>query len=79
MGMVPRLVEVIEPMDPRRGNVYEHTPLDYYRYGKYPRFIRPVDAHRPRTKTVWEKEGPAETGPKGSNTQEKAMTDGFIL
>lgn len=29
---------------------YEHTPLDYYRYGEYPRFIRPVDAHKPRTK-----------------------------
>lgn len=20
----------------------EHTPLDYYKYGEYPRFIRPV-------------------------------------
>jgi len=28
---------------------------------------------------LMEKEGPAETGPKGSNTQEMAMTDGFIL
>ncbi len=33
-----------------------------------------------RNNTMNEKEkGPAETGPKGSNTQEKAMTDGFIL
>ncbi len=31
------------------------------------------------TKPVAKEKGPAETGPKGSNTQEKAMTDGFIL
>jgi hypothetical protein len=29
--------------------VWEHTPLDYYRYGEYPRFLRPVGAHQPRT------------------------------
>ncbi len=39
-------------MDPRRGTVYVHTPLDYYRLGEYPRFIRPVDAHRPRATEV---------------------------
>ena len=22
-------------------DVWEHTPLDYYRYGEYPRFLRP--------------------------------------
>ncbi len=34
-----------------------------------------LHTHNPHAK----KEGPAETGPKGSNTREKAMTDGFIL
>ena len=38
---------VIEPLDMR--TIWEHTPLDYYRYGEYPRFIRPVGAHQPRT------------------------------
>lgn len=37
---------IIEPLDPR--TMWEHTPLDYYRYGEYPRFIRPVGAHQPR-------------------------------
>lgn len=53
MSKFPMQVPVIEPMEFRRGNVYEHTPLDYYKYGEYPRFIRPVDAHQPRTVTVW--------------------------
>jgi len=61
----PHLIPVIEPMDPRRGNVYEHTPLDYYKYGEYPRFIRLVGAHQPLIKMVWKKEGPAEASPKG--------------
>lgn len=46
-------VPVIEPMDHRCGNVFEHTPLDYYACGEYPRFLRPVGAHQPRTKTKW--------------------------
>lgn len=50
--MIPHLIPIIEPMDPRRGNVYEHTPLDYYKHGEYPRFIRPVDAHRLRVAEV---------------------------
>lgn len=46
-------VPVIEPLDHRRANVYEHTPLDPYRYGEYPRFIRPPGAHgEPRWKWV---------------------------
>lgn len=49
----PYLIPVVEPMDPRRANVFEHTPLSYYRYGEYPRFIRPVGAHQPRAETVW--------------------------
>lgn len=52
--MTPKLIEVMEPLDMR--TVWEHTPLDYYRYGEYPRFLRPVGAHQPRTKTVWVKE-----------------------
>ena len=28
--------------------VFEHTPLDYYKYGEYPRFISPVGWHRHR-------------------------------
>ena len=42
-----RLVPIIEPLDMR--TVWEHTPLDYYRYGEYPRFIRPIGAHQPRS------------------------------
>ena len=38
---------VIDQLDAR--TVWEHTPLDYYRYGEYPRFIRPVGANQPRT------------------------------
>lgn len=44
-----RLVPVIEPLDFRRLNVYEHTPIDYYRYGEYPRDQNPVGGHPPRT------------------------------
>ncbi len=45
-------VPVIEPLD--IAHVFEHTPLDYYRYGEYPRFIRPVGAHQPRTEWKWQ-------------------------
>jgi hypothetical protein len=41
---------VIEPLNPY--NIWEHTPLDYYEYGEYPRFIRPVGAHEPRYEVV---------------------------
>lgn len=34
-------------------NVWEHTPLDYYRYSEYPRFIRPIGHERPQWK--WER------------------------
>lgn len=40
------LVPIVEPLHPT--TVWEHTPLDYYRYGEYPRFIRPVGAHQRR-------------------------------
>ena len=39
-------VPTIEPL--MVAHCWEHTPLDYYRYGEYPRFLRPVDAHEPR-------------------------------
>ena len=54
--MKPKLIPVIDPIEIRRCNVYEHTPLDYYRYGEYPRFQRPVGASQPITKTVWVKD-----------------------
>jgi hypothetical protein len=41
------LVPVIEPLT--LATCYEHTPLDVYRYGEYPRFTRPPGAHQPRT------------------------------
>jgi len=47
------LVPVIEPMEYRRATVFEHTPLDYYRCGEYPRFLRPVGAQQPRTERRW--------------------------
>jgi hypothetical protein len=40
-------VPVVEPLT--AANVWEHTPLDYYRYGEYPRFIRPVGVNQPKT------------------------------
>lgn len=39
-------VPIQETLDIR--TIWEHPPLDYYRYGEHPRFIRPVDAHQPR-------------------------------
>ena len=39
-------VPTIEPLTPH--NLHEHTPLDFYKYGEYPRFIRPVGVHEPK-------------------------------
>lgn len=50
---VPTLYPVREQMRP---GDWEHTPLDYYRYGEYPRFLRPVGAHRPQVTTRKPKE-----------------------
>jgi hypothetical protein len=36
-------------------NIFEHTPLDYYKYGEYPRFIRPIGAHQPRYEIIKER------------------------
>lgn len=52
-------VPVREPL--RISHCWEHTPLDYFRYGEYPRFIRPVDAHQPRTE--WKRQ-PDQIGDK---------------
>ena len=49
---VPRLIPVMEPVTVH--SVYEHTPLNIYKYGEYPRYIRPV-MDRTQTKTVWTK------------------------
>lgn len=50
--LVPMLVPVIEPLDLRRRNVYEHPPLDPYK-GEYPRYLREPGASRPRTEITW--------------------------
>lgn len=44
-----RWIRVPVPMQLTPSTVHEHTPLDPYRYGEYPRFIRPV-----RDETRWE-------------------------
>ena len=33
-------VPIFEPIT--RFNIYEHTPADFYKYGQYTRFIRPI-------------------------------------
>ena len=33
-------IPIIEPLDYL--NVWEHTPVDFFKYGQYPRFIRPI-------------------------------------
>jgi len=53
------LAPVREPLN--MVNVWEHTPLDYYRCGEYPRFIRPVDAHKPKMQWVLLEDGDATT------------------
>ena len=45
-------IPVIEEMDYRAMNVFEHPPLSYFRYGEYPRYISPIGAHPPRVKIV---------------------------
>lgn len=45
-------IPVIEPLN--TATVWEHTPLDYYRYGLYPRFIRPP--RPPSAPWRWESE-----------------------
>lgn len=50
--LVPMLVPVIEPLDLRRRNVYEHPPLDPYK-SEYPRYLREPGASSPRTEIRW--------------------------
>jgi len=50
LRFVWRLAPIIDPVGPH--NLFEHTPLDYYRYGEYPRFIRPIGAHQPSAAQV---------------------------
>ena len=47
--LVWKLVPIIEPMDYRRCNVYEHTPADIAKYGEYPRYINPPGWNQPKT------------------------------
>jgi hypothetical protein len=44
-------VPIIKEIDPR--TMWEHPPLDYYKYGEYPRFIRPP--HSPDCEWKWER------------------------
>ena len=46
-----QLVPIIKPLDFRF--VYEHTPLDYYGRGEYPRFIRPP--RPPECEVAWKR------------------------
>ena len=46
-------VPIVEEMDYRRLNVYEHPSV--YPHKEYPRYVRPVGANQPRTKTVYVK------------------------
>lgn len=36
---------VLVPPNPRTFTLYEHPPLDYFRYGEYPRDVVPPGAH----------------------------------
>lgn len=47
-------------------SLFEHTPLDYYRYGAYPRFIRRVGAHHRQDSWKWEwrEDSPSTVKPK---------------
>ncbi len=61
--------------------IHDHDPewiLDVRRWLQVVDKLARQKVMRGSTRSPKEK-GPAETGPKGSNTQEKAMTDGFIL
>lgn len=46
-------VPVIEPINPI--DVWEHTPVDFYRYGEYPRWLRPPGPRLGDHKTKWKR------------------------
>lgn len=48
----PINVPIIDELDLRRRNVYEHPPDDPYR-GEYTRYLREPVKNNPQTKTVW--------------------------
>ena len=50
--LIPMLVPIIEPMDLRRRNVYEHPPVNPAK-GEYPRYLREPGADRPMTEVIW--------------------------
>lgn len=72
MSRAPLLVPIIEPLDIR--TAWEHTPLDYYRYGEYPRFQRPVGAHQPRVRFATHEEAKAMGWPKGLEPSTTGIT-----
>jgi hypothetical protein len=42
-------VPIVEPLDIRRMNVFEHSPADYFRRGEYPRYLSAVGQWQPRS------------------------------
>lgn len=46
-------IPVPTPLNPVA--VWEHTPLDYYGRGEYPRFLRPVGPRAGDHETRWER------------------------
>lgn len=49
-NMFPVFIPILDKLDVR--NIYEHTALDAHK-NEYPRFIRPVGCHKPKSKIVW--------------------------
>lgn len=49
--MIPIKLPIYEKLNMQ--TCWEHTPLSYYKYGEYPRFLRPVGAHQPRSEIRW--------------------------
>ena len=50
MPLRPGLVPIVDR--PRYADMMEHTAVDMYRYGEYPRYINPPGWRQPRTKEV---------------------------
>lgn len=53
MNMRGRWIQVPVMQELNMVNIWEHTPLDYYRYGEYPRFIRPPRAGDHKWRWEW--------------------------
>jgi len=57
-----RRVPIVKPINPI--DVWEHTPLDIYRHGEYPRFLRPVGPRLGDHETKWQRVELSQTGGK---------------